>query len=50
MHWIHLAVKWGRNEKRCYVQDHDHEGGKSRKGINLSRGHVQTRTSSKNSK
>lgn len=35
---IHLAVKRGRNEKRGHVQDYDHEGGKSRKGVNLSKG------------
>jgi hypothetical protein len=50
VHYIHLAVKWGRNVERDQVQDYDHEGGKLRKGVNLSRGQIQTKASIENSK
>ena len=52
VHCIHLAVKRGRNEKGDHVQDYDHEGGKPRKGVNLSERQIQTKasTGSENSK
>jgi hypothetical protein len=45
VHCIHLAVKWRRNKKTDHVQDYDHEGGMSRKGVNLSKGQIHIRAS-----
>jgi hypothetical protein len=50
-----LAVGTTESTKRCnvkreHVQDYDHEGGKARRGVNLSKGQIQTRASSGNSK